>query len=139
MAARIVSEEIPERAALFLGNSMPIRDMDMYASPSGKTVSVAANRGASGIDGNIAAAVGHAGALNALVTVMLGDLAVLHDLNSLALVRQAAVPVVIVALAGYGEAIRRGVAALVDVLQLAGVAANAMSPAEVATSWLAPV
>ena len=40
----------------------------------------------------------------------------------------------IVALAGYGEAIRRGVAALVDVLQLAGVAANAMPPAEVATS-----
>ena len=46
---------------------------------------------------------------------------------------------VIVALAGYGEAIRRGVAALVDVLQLAGVAANAMPPAEVATSWLVPV
>jgi hypothetical protein len=46
---------------------------------------------------------------------------------------------VIVALAGYGEAIRCGVAALVDVLQLAGIAANAMPPAEVATSWLAPV
>ena len=41
---------------------------------------------------------------------------------------------VIVVLAGYWEAIRRGVAALVDVLQLAGAAANAMPPAEVATS-----
>jgi len=46
---------------------------------------------------------------------------------------------VIVALAAYWEAIRRRVAALVDVLQLAGVAVNAMSPAELATSWLAPV
>ena len=45
----------------------------------------------------------------------------------------------IVALAGYWEAIRRGVVALVDVLQLAGVAANAMPPAELATSWLALV
>ena len=42
-------------------------------------------------------------------------------------------PIVIVALAGYWGAIRRGVAALVDVLQLAGVVANAR-PAELATS-----
>ena len=48
-------------------------------------------------------------------------------------------PTVIVALAGYWEAMRRGVAALVDVLQLAGAAANAMPPAELATSWLVPV
>jgi len=46
---------------------------------------------------------------------------------------------VIVALAGYWEAIRRGVAALVDMLQLAGVAVNAIQPAELATSWLTPV
>jgi hypothetical protein len=41
---------------------------------------------------------------------------------------------VIVALAGYWEVIRRGVAALVDVLQAAGVVANAMPPAESVTS-----
>ena len=46
---------------------------------------------------------------------------------------------VILALAGYGKAIRCGVVALVDVLQLAGVVANAMPPAELATSWLVPV
>jgi hypothetical protein len=34
---------------------------------------------------------------------------------------------------------RGRVAAQVDVLQLAGVAANAMPPAELAISWLAPV
>ena len=43
------------------------------------------------------------------------------------------------ALAGYWEAIRRGVAALVDVLQLAGVAANAMAAADLATLLLTPV
>lgn len=53
--------------------------------------------------------------------------------------RMAASSTVIVAQAGYWEVIRRGVPALVDVLQLAGVVANAMPTAEVATSWLVPV
>ena len=49
------------------------------------------------------------------------------------------VAVMIVARITTGQTMRGRVAAQVDVLQLAGVAANAMPPAELATSWLAPV
>jgi len=86
-AARIVSQLIPEKSALFLGSSMPVRDMDMFASANGTIIPVAANRGASGIDGTLASATGFAAAHNLPVTLILGDLAMIHDLNSLALLR----------------------------------------------------
>lgn len=39
---------------------MPIRDADMYAKPSETSVAIGTNRGASGIDGLVATAVGFA-------------------------------------------------------------------------------
>jgi len=94
--ARLISENAPEDGVIFLGNSMPIRDMDMYGSPHGPVVRIAVNRGASGIDGNIATALGYAAALGVPVTALLGDLAALHDINSLALLSNIAAPVVLV-------------------------------------------
>lgn len=67
--------------SLFLANSMPIRDADMFFSPT-KPVTIFANRGVSGIDGNIAAATGIAISLQKPLIAILGDLASLHDLNS---------------------------------------------------------
>jgi len=92
--ARVISELAND--VLFLGNSMPIRDMDMFAAPSGKRVSVYANRGASGIDGNIATAAGIANASGRPVTAIVGDLAALHDLNSLALLRNRETKVILI-------------------------------------------
>ena len=89
LAANLISKHAPEGSVVFLGNSMPIRDMVMYGSPRGASVRVAVNRGASGIDGNIAAAAGYAASLGVPVTALLGDLAMLHDLNSLALLSVA--------------------------------------------------
>lgn len=60
LVARIISREIPSNEGLFLSNSMPVRDMDMYAAADGNAVSVGTNRGASGIDGIIAFALGFA-------------------------------------------------------------------------------
>lgn len=94
--ARAVSRGRPEGTTLFLGNSMPIRDMDMYGAGEGLEGVVACNRGASGIDGNIATVAGHANALGRPVTAVIGDLAALHDLNSLALLRDTAAPVILV-------------------------------------------
>lgn len=94
--ARSVSLIAPAGSVVFAGNSMPVRDLDMYAASDGAVLRVALHRGASGIDGNVAAAAGFARARGGPVTLVLGDLALLHDLNSLALVRDAGAPVIIV-------------------------------------------
>ena len=94
--ARAVARLRPANTTLFLGNSMPIRDMDMYGAEDGPEGLVTANRGASGIDGNIATVAGYANATGQPVVAVLGDLAVLHDLNSLALIRESAAPVILV-------------------------------------------
>jgi len=103
--ARLVSQLIPEAHGLFLSNSMPIRDMGNYADPGGRVVRVNGNRGASGIDGNIASAAGFARGLNKPVTLMIGDLAALHDLNSLSMLREVPVPLIIVVLNNGGGGI----------------------------------
>jgi len=103
--ARLVSQIIPEGHGLFLSNSMPIRDMGNYGDFKGKVVSVNGNRGASGIDGIIASAAGYARGLDKPVTLMIGDLAALHDLNSLAMLRDLPIPLIIVLLNNGGGAI----------------------------------
>jgi 2-succinyl-5-enolpyruvyl-6-hydroxy-3-cyclohexene-1-carboxylate synthase len=91
--------------SLFLGNSMPIRDMDMFGVATGRPVRVFANRGASGIDGNIATAAGIAHASGKPVTAVIGDLAALHDLNSLALLRDRKTKVVLIVINNDGGGI----------------------------------
>jgi 2-succinyl-5-enolpyruvyl-6-hydroxy-3-cyclohexene-1-carboxylate synthase len=91
----------------FFSNSMPIRDADLFLFPSQGPCKVFANRGASGIDGNIATAIGIGSALNQkapLITV-LGDLATLHDLNSLALWQKSKTPIFFLILNNQGGAI----------------------------------
>ena len=104
-AARTVSELLPEGSGLFLSNSMPLRDMDMYANPRAAAVRMEANRGASGIDGIIASISGFAAGLGAPVTAMVGDLAFWHDLNALAMFRDIETPVVMVVLNNQGGGI----------------------------------
>ncbi len=54
---------------------------------SGLGASVAANRGASGIDGVLSSAAGFAFGLNRGVTLVVGDISFLHDINGLCLLR----------------------------------------------------
>jgi 2-succinyl-5-enolpyruvyl-6-hydroxy-3-cyclohexene-1-carboxylate synthase len=92
-----VAEQLPHGHGLFLGNSMPIRDMDRFGFWSDeRDVRVGANRGASGIDGLVASACGFARGLRQPVTAVIGDLAALHDLNSLALMAQSTEPIVLI-------------------------------------------
>lgn len=86
--ARAISRVIPSESTLFLASSMPIRDVDIFASTDGSAVKVGANRGVSGIDGTIASAAGFATALDKPTTLLIGDLALLHDLNSLDMLRR---------------------------------------------------
>ena len=94
--ARLVTRSISAGGGLVLAASMPVRDVDLFGATDGPRVPVATNRGASGIDGTVATAAGFARGLGGPVTLLIGDLALLHDLNSLALLRQPGQPQVTV-------------------------------------------
>ncbi len=103
LVAHLLSRHVPEGHALCVASSMPIRDLDTFAAPDGPAVPVVANRGTSGIDGTVATAAGFARGSGRPVTLVIGDLAMLHDLNSLAILR--GLPVVVVVLNNDGGAI----------------------------------
>ena len=103
--ARLLSTEISPDTALFLASSMPIRDMDIFAAADGPRVPVAANRGASGIDGTVASAAGYAVGIGQPVTLLIGDLALLHDLNSLAMLHNSETRVIVVVINNNGGGI----------------------------------
>lgn len=74
---------LPEGASLFSGNSLPIRQLDLWSGQGEKTLRILANRGASGIDGNISSLMGLAAAASGPIVGLLGDLAFFHDMNGL--------------------------------------------------------
>ncbi|OSY24300.1 2-succinyl-5-enolpyruvyl-6-hydroxy-3-cyclohexene-1-carboxylic-acid synthase [Klebsiella pneumoniae] len=86
---------LPEQGQLFVGNSLVVRLIDALAQlPAGYPVY--SNRGASGIDGLIATAAGVQRASARPTLAIVGDLSALYDLNSLALLRQASAPLVLI-------------------------------------------
>ncbi|MBK6765146.1 MAG: 2-succinyl-5-enolpyruvyl-6-hydroxy-3-cyclohexene-1-carboxylic-acid synthase [bacterium] len=78
---------LPNDAQLVLASSMPIRYADMIAAPAGRQHSVFAQRGTNGIDGALSHAAGIARATQRKTCLICGDLAFLHDLHGLLLVR----------------------------------------------------
>ena len=86
-----VSERLAENSraeALFLSNSMPVRDCELFLYPLGDSshpkgsIKVGTNRGASGIDGIIASTTGFAESTKTPTTLLIGDVAALHDVSS---------------------------------------------------------
>jgi 2-succinyl-5-enolpyruvyl-6-hydroxy-3-cyclohexene-1-carboxylate synthase len=100
-----LKETLTDDCALFLSNSMPVRDMDQFFFAKQATGPVFCNRGVSGIDGNIATAIGIAQGCKKPVLALLGDLAALHDLNALAQLKKASYPVILLILNNQGGAI----------------------------------
>lgn len=82
-AVRSLLEVISDEACIYAGNSMAVRDLDTFFMNTDKSISVLANRGASGIDGLISSALGAAAVTNKSVTLVIGDLSFYHDLNAL--------------------------------------------------------
>lgn len=74
---------IQPESILFLANSLSIRNFDNYTLPLGKLIDVKANRGTSGIDGTLSTSIGFAHAMSKPTTLVIGDLALFHDLNAL--------------------------------------------------------
>jgi 2-succinyl-5-enolpyruvyl-6-hydroxy-3-cyclohexene-1-carboxylate synthase len=87
--ARELVAALPERAMLWCGNSLSVRDLDLLL-PARTDTRVIASRGASGIDGTFSAAAGAALAHaadhpGAAAFALIGDLSLLHDAPGLAI------------------------------------------------------
>ena len=74
---------------LVIGNSMPIRYIDMLGGLNIKNnINTYSNRGASGIDGIIATTIGIASKSKKRTTLLIGDLSFIYDQSSLILAKQ---------------------------------------------------
>jgi 2-succinyl-5-enolpyruvyl-6-hydroxy-3-cyclohexene-1-carboxylate synthase len=102
---RVLLQAVPHEQILTVGNSMPIRDFDMFARPRASAPFVIGNRGASGIDGVVATGIGAALSSRRDGTIVVGDLSMLHDLNSLALLKGISQSITIVVINNDGGGI----------------------------------
>ncbi len=81
---RALLDVLPAETLLFSSNSLPIRQLDTWSGTRPTPLHLFANRGLSGIDGNIATLLGLAQAhTQGPVVGLLGDLALVHDLGAL--------------------------------------------------------
>ncbi|RLN09825.1 protein PHYLLO, chloroplastic isoform X1 [Panicum miliaceum] len=122
--AHVIGESLHGDAIMFVGNSMVIRDLDMFGKGWTNYISngnslmmhhfpefvgtlVAGNRGASGIDGLLSTAIGFAVGSNKHVFCVVGDISFLHDTNGLALLNQRVrrKPMTIIVVNNHGGAI----------------------------------
>jgi len=88
---------------LFIGNSMAVRLCDMFMHDMQATVY--SNRGASGIDGLLATAIGISKTTQKPTTLLIGDTSFLYDLNSLTLLQQLNHPFIIIVINNDGGSI----------------------------------
>ncbi|HEU0019270.1 MAG TPA: 2-succinyl-5-enolpyruvyl-6-hydroxy-3-cyclohexene-1-carboxylic-acid synthase [Thermoleophilaceae bacterium] len=87
---------LPEDALVWVSSSMPIRYVESYFPSSPKPIRFLANRGANGIDGVIASAAGAAHASGRPTFVLIGEIALLHDVGGLLAARRAGIDLTIV-------------------------------------------
>ncbi len=92
---------LADDTAVFVGNSLAIRQMDSDSGSGSKSIHFHGNRGASGIDGNLSTAMGIA-ATRGHIVALVGDLTCQHDLGGLALAQGRNAIIVVVNNAGGG-------------------------------------
>ena len=105
LVARLMGEALPEGATLVVASSMPIRDIELYLGANDNLGRVVSNRGANGIDGTVSTAFGAAAASDAPVALLIGDVALAHDLGGLLAARRLGLEVTIVLLNNDGGGI----------------------------------
>lgn len=90
---------------VLLASSMPVRDAEAFMAGGTAAVRLFSNRGANGIDGLVATAGGLAIAGDAPTWLVLGDLALVHDLGGLATLRASEAPIRLVVIDNGGGGI----------------------------------
>ncbi|HEY1540114.1 MAG TPA: 2-succinyl-5-enolpyruvyl-6-hydroxy-3-cyclohexene-1-carboxylic-acid synthase, partial [Solirubrobacteraceae bacterium] len=94
--ARELGACLPAAATLFVASSMPIRDVETYVAVRDDAPRVLCNRGANGIDGTVSSAFGAAAVADGPVALLIGDVALAHDLGGLLAARRTGVALTIV-------------------------------------------
>ncbi|HTY97369.1 MAG TPA: thiamine pyrophosphate-dependent enzyme, partial [Solirubrobacteraceae bacterium] len=98
-AVRVVGGALEPGATLFAGNSLAIREVDLFCRHLDGPV--LCQRGANGIDGLISGAAG-AASTGGRVTLLLGDVSFLHDVGGLWAARLAGAALTVVVLQNHG-------------------------------------
>lgn len=79
-----IGQSLPEGVRVFSGNSLAIRQFDWFFKGRSQAMKLLCNRGASGIDGNVATVLGIAAVSEQPVVAVLGDLSLQHDIAAFA-------------------------------------------------------
>jgi 2-succinyl-5-enolpyruvyl-6-hydroxy-3-cyclohexene-1-carboxylate synthase len=91
-----IEPALGDEAVVWVSSSMAIRHVETFFPQSSKRLRFLANRGANGIDGVVSSAAGAALATDRLVVLLIGELALLHDLGGLVAARRAGARLAIV-------------------------------------------
>jgi 2-succinyl-5-enolpyruvyl-6-hydroxy-3-cyclohexene-1-carboxylate synthase len=105
--ARALGGWLPSGATLFVASSMPIRDVEEFFPARDGGPRVLSNRGANGIDGTVSSAFGAAAASSSdgPVILLIGDVALAHDIGGLLSASRLRLPLMIVLLNNDGGGI----------------------------------
>jgi 2-succinyl-5-enolpyruvyl-6-hydroxy-3-cyclohexene-1-carboxylate synthase len=100
-----LSRILPDGVDLYVGNSMPIRELELCWPCGDRDVRILCNRGANGIDGFLSSGLGAAAASGRPTVVVTGDLGFYHDMNGLLAIKRHRLPITIVVLNNDGGGI----------------------------------
>jgi 2-succinyl-5-enolpyruvyl-6-hydroxy-3-cyclohexene-1-carboxylate synthase len=105
LAARSLGQWLAPEATVFVASSMPVRDAEEFWPAREDAPRVLANRGANGIDGTVSSAFGAAAAGGRPVVLLIGDVALAHDIGGLLASRRLGLAITIVLLNNDGGGI----------------------------------
>jgi 2-succinyl-5-enolpyruvyl-6-hydroxy-3-cyclohexene-1-carboxylate synthase len=103
--ARELGARLPAAATLFVASSMPVRDVESYTAVRADAPRVLCHRGAHGIDGTVSSAFGAAAVSAGPVVLLIGDVALAHDVGGLLAARRTDLSLTIVLLNNDGGGI----------------------------------
>jgi 2-succinyl-5-enolpyruvyl-6-hydroxy-3-cyclohexene-1-carboxylate synthase len=78
-----LGRRLPRDATLVVASSMPVRDVETFFPARADPPRVLSNRGANGIDGTVSTAFGVAAVARGPVVLLIGDVALAHDIGGL--------------------------------------------------------
>lgn len=96
---------LPAQAIVFVASSMPVRDVETFVGARDDPPRVLSNRGANGIDGLVSTAYGVAASRLGPVVLLIGDVALAHDMGGLLAGARHGIPLTIVVIDNGGGGI----------------------------------